>query len=342
MHLVSNYSIGMFHLLNHAYFKALLFLSAGAIIHALCDEQDMRRMGGLVKVLPYSYVMVLIGSFALVGFPFLTGFYSKDAIIETAYAKYNFEGNFCLWLGLISACFTSFYSVRLIYLTFLNSANGHKTYTSIAKDAPFIMSLVLSFLAFGSIFIGYFTKDLLIGVGTPFWNNSIYHSSINFAGIDAEFVPQTIKWLPFIITIVGSIFAFIVYEKFKLTLFVICNTAFGYNSYVFFNRKWLVDKLYNKGFGNILLYVGYNLTYKTIDKGFIEFLGPKSLSKIASDLANCFSSLQSGLMNQYAFCMFVSVILIVICLLRDILFIYCQINLYPILFLAVMLYFYKI
>lgn len=338
---LSNYSISMFHLLNHAYFKALLFLSAGAIIHALSDEQDMRRMGGLVKVLPYSYVMTLIGSLALVGFPFLTGFYSKDSIIETAFSKYTFEGNFALWLGLISAAFTSFYSVRLIYLTFLNKSNGYKNYVVAAKDAPFVMSCVLTCLSFGSIFIGYFTKDLLIGIGTPFWNNSIYYLATNFSGIDAEFIPRSIKWLPFFVTIISGALAFIMYAKFKSHAYKMCEIAICYNVYNFFNRKWFVDKLYNKGFVNILLRMGYSSTYKTIDKGLIEFLGPKSISKSAMDAGQQLVLLQSGLLNQYTFCMFAAAILSLICLLYDALFSYFQINSYSILFLTTVFLYYK-
>jgi NADH-ubiquinone oxidoreductase chain 5 len=115
---LSNYGVSMFHLVNHAYFKALLFLSAGSVIHALCDEQDMRKMGGLLKLLPYTYVMMFIGSLSLMGFPFLTGFYSKDVILELTYSKYTIYSNFSYWLGLISAFFTSYYSFRLLYLTF--------------------------------------------------------------------------------------------------------------------------------------------------------------------------------------------------------------------------------
>jgi len=115
---LSNYSVSMFHLVNHAYFKALLFLAAGSVIHALSDEQDMRKMGGLLKVLPFTYIMMLIGSLSLMGFPFLTGFYSKDVILELTYSKYTFSGNFAYYLGLISAFFTSFYSFRLLYLAF--------------------------------------------------------------------------------------------------------------------------------------------------------------------------------------------------------------------------------
>ena len=116
---LSNYSVSMFHLANHAFFKALLFLSAGSVIHALADEQDMRRMGGLLKVLPFTYVMIVIGSLSLMGFPFLTGFYSKDVILELSFAHYSFEGTFAHWLGCVSALFTAFYSFRLIYLTFV-------------------------------------------------------------------------------------------------------------------------------------------------------------------------------------------------------------------------------
>jgi NADH-ubiquinone oxidoreductase chain 5 len=123
---LSNYSVSMFHLINHAYFKALLFLSAGSVIHALNDEQDMRRMGGLLQVLPYTYVMILIGSLALMGFPFLTGFYSKDVILEVAYSNYNLHGTFAHLLGVFSAGITAFYSFRLIYLTFVSNPNGFK------------------------------------------------------------------------------------------------------------------------------------------------------------------------------------------------------------------------
>jgi len=115
---LSSYSVGIFHLSNHAFFKALLFLSAGSVIHAMADEQDMRKMGGLLKLLPFTYAAIMIGSLALMGFPFLAGFYSKDVILEVAYASYSIKGHFAYWLGTISAFFTAFYSIRLISLTF--------------------------------------------------------------------------------------------------------------------------------------------------------------------------------------------------------------------------------
>ena len=149
---LSHYSIALFHLANHALFKALLFLSAGCVIHGLLDEKDLRKMGGLLQVLPISYTMILIGSLALVGFPFLTGFYSKDVVLEVALAAPTFVGNFAHWLGCLAAFFTSFYSFRLIFLTFLNNTNSNKAYIENAHEAPIIMVLPLMFLAFGSVF----------------------------------------------------------------------------------------------------------------------------------------------------------------------------------------------
>jgi NADH-ubiquinone oxidoreductase chain 5 len=130
---LSHYSIALFHLANHALFKALLFLSAGCIIHGVSDEQDMRKMGGLIKLFPVSYTMILIGSLALVGFPFLTGFYSKDAILEVAIAKHTPAGNFAHFLGCSAAFCTSFYSFRLVFLTFINRTNAYKIYIEQAR-----------------------------------------------------------------------------------------------------------------------------------------------------------------------------------------------------------------
>ena len=144
---ISNYATGLFHLANHAFFKALLFLSAGCVIHAMADEQDMRKLGGLIKAIPYTYSLMLIGSLSLMGFPFLTGFYSKDAILELAYASYTCHGTFAHWLGTISAGFTAFYSIRLLMLTFISPANGPQSTLEKAHESPWQMSLpTISFI----------------------------------------------------------------------------------------------------------------------------------------------------------------------------------------------------
>lgn len=148
---LSNYSIAFFHLANHALFKALLFLSAGCVIHGVSDEQDMRKMGSLVKFFPLSYTMIFIGSLALVGFPYLTGFYSKDAILEVAISKHTLVGNFAHLLGCLAAFCTSFYSFRLAYLAFINDTNTYKQYIPHVHEAPILMVLPLLFLSLGAI-----------------------------------------------------------------------------------------------------------------------------------------------------------------------------------------------
>jgi len=149
---LSHYSVSIFHVANHAVFKALLFLSAGCIIHGLSDEQDLRKMGGLLNLFPVSYSMIFIGSMALIGFPFLTGFYSKDCILEIAVAKYSKVGNFCYFLGTCAAFCTSFYSFRLLFLTFINPTNTYKAYIQQAHEAPFTMVFPLMVLGVGAIF----------------------------------------------------------------------------------------------------------------------------------------------------------------------------------------------
>lgn len=149
---LSHYSVAFFHLANHALFKALLFLSAGCVIHGVSDEQDMRKMGSLIQIFPVSYVMILIGSLALVGFPFLTGFFSKDTILEVALTKVSFLGLVSHFLGCVAALCTSFYSFRLILLSFVIPTNSYKKYVEKAHEASIIMIFPLLFLAFGAIF----------------------------------------------------------------------------------------------------------------------------------------------------------------------------------------------
>jgi NADH-ubiquinone oxidoreductase chain 5 len=165
---LSSYSVSMFHLSNHAFFKALLFLGAGSVIHALSDEQDMRKMGGLLKILPFTYIIMLIGSLALMGFPFLTGFYSKDVILEIAYGSFTLEGRFVHTLGSFAAFFTAYYSLRLLTLTFLRPVNGNRVVYEHAHESPFSMTFPLFILSLASLFVGYVTRDMMIGMGTDF------------------------------------------------------------------------------------------------------------------------------------------------------------------------------
>lgn len=332
---LSNYSVSMFHLMNHAYFKALLFLSAGAVIHALADEQDLRKMGGLLQVLPFSYIMIMVGSLALMGFPFLTGFYSKDIILELAYSNYNFSGIFSFWLGLFSAGLTSFYSFRLIYLTFIANPNGFKSSIENIHEAPFSLGLPLFLLGILSLLAGYLTKDLFIGIGTPYWNNSIFIMAEHIVIIESEFMSLFIKWLPFIVSICSASFAFLVYSYGLSFLTDFYKNELGYLVYLFFNRKFFFDKIQNEIVCTNLLQIGYKTTYKVIDKGFIELYGPTGLSKILISFSQSSRKIQSGLLNHYASLMFIALILLIsIIVLFSILTFYFEIHIIFILILT--------
>ena len=307
---LSNYSVGIFHLMNHGFFKALLFLSAGAVIHAISDEQDMRRMGGLVQLIPFTYCMMLIGSLALMGFPFLTGFYSKDIIIEVAYAKYSISGHFAHWFGCISAFFTAFYSFRLVYLTFLARPNGIKSVIGHAHEVPLTMGIPLILLSFGSIFWGYLTREMIIGLGTDFWQHSIFVLPQNNLFIESEFIPSYIKLVPTVLSFAGAILAIILNHYYASFLYNVCLTPFGLKLYAFLNKKWYFDKLYNEYLNKPLVSFGYFVSFKTIDKGIVEMVGPYGFVSNFSYLAKRISKFQTGYIYHYAFIMLIGIIIL--------------------------------
>jgi NADH-ubiquinone oxidoreductase chain 5 len=303
---LSNYSVGIFHLANHAFFKALLFLAAGSVIHAVSDEQDMRKMGGLKNIIPFTYSIMLIGSLALMGFPFLTGFYSKDVILEIAYGKFTNSGHFSYILGTCSAFLTAFYSTRLLYLTFLSKPNAYKPVFFSAKEASYQINTVLILLAIPSIFIGFYFKDMCIGLGTDFWGNSIFVLADNMNRIDAEFINQELKLLPVILTCLGSFLAFVSYTFFDSFLFKFKTSIIGKKFYNFLNRKWFFDKVFNENINQNFLQFGYRISYKIIDRGIIEIFGPLGLSTVISKNANSLYKLQSGVLYHYTLIILVS------------------------------------
>ena len=224
---LNNYSGSLFHLMNHAFFKALLFLSAGAIIHSMLDQQDVRRMGMLLKYLPVSYTMTLIGSLTIMGIPFLTGFYSKDFILEYVYSSSIFLNFFLYWLSITSAALTSFYSIKLLFLAFYNVHNSYfnilynrkQKFISI-HESKFLILTALIILFFGSIFVGYIFKELFIGMGTDVWINTLdtesYKNSLKV--FEVEFLPIKIKLIPIIFTFISAISSFLF---FKFYIFII-------------------------------------------------------------------------------------------------------------------------
>lgn len=277
---ISSYDVGMFHLSNHAFFKALLFLGAGAVIHAVSDEQDMRKMGGLKNLLPFTYAIILIGSLALIGFPFLAGFYSKDIILEASGSIYTNVGLFSYILGILAAFCTSFYSTRLLFLVFLANSNGNKQVILNAHEGNWRMSLPLFILSVLSITIGYISKELFIGFGTDFWGSSIFIYSENYILTDIEFLQLQYKLLPLIVTIFGAASAYFLYSSQLLSYYKFKNSMFAKNLFNFFNKKWYFDRVYNGYVVQKILKESYYFFYQGIDRGMLEKIGPSGISRV--------------------------------------------------------------
>ena len=283
---LSNYSTSLFHLMNHAFFKALLFLSAGSIIHALSDEQDMRKMGGLIYFIPFTYTMILIGSLSLMGFPYLTGFYSKDLILELTYDKYYIA--FAYWLGCISALLTAFYSIRLIYLTFITNTNSKKEIYIGAHEPSFYIILPLLLLAFGSIFVGYIGKEAIISNVIP------------------PIVSNFVKVVPLILSMLGALLAFLGYNgNLKLVNNRIDLMKVYHMVYTFFNSAWQFNYIINHFLVNNIWKFGHLIAYRVIDRGILEIIGPGGISRILIRLTQNISNLQSGMVFNYALTMIV-------------------------------------
>ena len=299
---VSQYSVGVFHLVNHAFFKALLFLGAGSVIHALSNEQDMRKMGGVAKLLPFTYSIMVIGSLSLVGFPFLTGFYSKDVILEVACATYTISGNIAYWLGSVCVALTAYYSFRLLLLTFLAPTTIHKSTVKDVHDAPPLMAVPLVLLSLGSIFLGYLGKDMMIGLGTDFWGNSLFVLPHNVSLLESEYIPQYLKLAPLAATLFGAGLAYLL--NYKLVFARIGYKAkigqMGRQIYTLLNKRWFFDKVYNDFIGQGALDFGYTTSWKRLDKGCFEVIGPYGIGQVFPIWSRHVSRLQSGVIYHYA------------------------------------------
>lgn len=298
---LSSYNVALFHLINHAFYKGLLFLGAGAVIHAVVDNQDLRKYGGLISFLPLTYSVILIASLSLVAFPFMTGFYSKDFILESAYGQYHFSSIAVYVIAVIGAIFTTLYSVKVIYLTFLTNPNGPVNYYRNAHESDIFISLPLVVLALFSIYFGYITRDIFIGLGSGFFvDNSIFIHPVHEIMIDTEFgVPTIFKLIPFILTVSFSALA-IIYSEFMPNLisnFKLSNL--GYYIYGFFNQRFLVEFFYNKYIVNSVLEIGGQTT-KVLDKGSVESVGPYGFGVVLTKSSKIISSLSNGVVTNYA------------------------------------------
>jgi NADH-ubiquinone oxidoreductase chain 5 len=301
---LSSYNIALFHLINHAFYKGLLFLGAGAVIHAVADNQDFRKYGGLISYLPLTYSVMLIASLSLVAFPFMTGFYSKDFIIESAFGKYYISSIAVYYIAIIGAMFTTLYSVKVLYLTFLTNPNGpivNYKQTDAAHEGDIFMSLPLIILAVFSIIFGYITKDIFIGLGSDFFSdNSIFIHPKHEIMLDTEFaVPTFFKLLPLFFTISLSIISILFTEFFPKLLIKFKLSFIGYNVFGFFNQRFLVEMFYNKYISGLILDLGAQTT-KIMDKGSVEKFGPFGLEKSVTDISNSINKLSTGIVVSYA------------------------------------------
>ena len=313
---LSSYEVSIFHLSNHAFFKALLFLGAGSIIHAIADEQDMRKMGGLKNILPFSYSIMLIASLALVGFPFLTGFYSKDIILELAYAKYTHLGHLAYFLGTFAAFCTSFYSTRLLFLVFLSEPSGNKKNIINAHEGTLRMTIPLFLLSILSIFVGFLTKEIFIGFGTFFWNSSLFVLPQNYLLTDVEFIDLFYKLLPLLFTLLSMFIVYFTYV-FNSKQFFLLKTNFLFKKfYSFLNKKWYFDRIYNEYVTQSIISSGYFYTYKDVDRGLIEKLGPSGIISGVKDIVKTVQILQTGFIYYYLYLFLVSFLLILFLLVN--------------------------
>ena len=297
---VGAYNVAMFHLFTHAFFKALLFLGAGSVIHSFQNEQNINEMGGIWKKLPYTWILMIIGTLALTGFPFLSGFYSKDAILEFAYLKGNSIGYLAAGIGIITAVMTSIYSWRLMFKTFHGSYKNTKIKIDTVHESSFVMIIPLVILSLGAAFSGIIFKDIFIGSSSSinFWRDSIYF----LEPLSQDHPPNWFLFMtPILVTILIPIAYFLFVKKTSVTKLLI---ETNYPVYKFLKNKWYFDEIYDfifiKGCKKLGLFF-----WKKIDISFIDKFGPDGISNLVKLFSLLAVKFQSGFIYQYAFIMLI-------------------------------------
>ncbi|WP_095204087.1 NADH-quinone oxidoreductase subunit L [Mesorhizobium carmichaelinearum] len=308
---VGAYGAAIFHLFTHAFFKALLFLGSGSVIHAVSDEQDMRKMGGLRKLIPTTYWMMVIGTLALtgVGIPVTVigtaGFFSKDAIIESAFAGHNSVAGFAFILLVIAACFTSFYSWRLIFMTFHGKPRASHEVMHHVHESPPVMLVPLFVLAAGALFAGIIFHNSFIGEGyAEFWKASLFTLPDNHILHEIHELPLWVELSPFIAMLIGFALAWKFYIRSPEMPVTLAKQNRGL--YAFLLNKWYFDELYDFLFVGPAKRLGHFL-WKTGDGTIIDGLGPDGISARVVDVTNRVVKLQTGYLYHYAFAMLIGV-----------------------------------
>jgi len=295
---VGAYNVAMFHLFTHAFFKALLFLGSGSVIHAFKNEQNINLMGASYKKLPYTWILMIIGTLALTGFPFLSGFYSKDAIIEFAYLKGNTLGYYATGIGIFTAFLTSIYSWRLIFKTFHGTYNNEKLKITEIKDSTFIMLVPLIILSIGAVFAGFLFKDLFINYSGQ---NYFWGDSIKFLNpLSSDHPPIWIILITPILVVISVPISYYLFVKNK----EVPNYLAEINRplYNFLVNKWYFDELYNLIFIKSSKKIGL-FFWKVVDVKVIDKFGPDGISSLIKNLSLKANKFQSGFIYQYAFMM---------------------------------------
>ncbi len=306
---VSAYPAAMFHLGTHAFFKALLFLGAGSVIHAMSGEQDMRKMGGLWNKIFITYILMWIGNLALAGIWPFAGFYSKDMIVNAAYASGTAVGHYAYWLGITAAFLTSFYSWRLLFLTFHGKSRADHHTQEHVHESPWVMLLPLFVLAAGAIFAGFLGAWYFIGDGREaFWSEAIKILPSHQALADAEEIPWIFGHLALIVGIAGIVLAWVFYValpdlpgKFTTSFRPIWQFALN---------KWYFDELYDRVFVRPVLWLGV-VFWKDGDGMLIDGFGPNGIAAVTQGVSRQASRLQTGYVYHYAFAMLIGVVLMV-------------------------------
>lgn len=303
---VGAYPAAIFHLMTHAFFKALLFLGAGSVIHGMDDEQDMRKMGGLFSKMKVTAVLMWIGSLALAGVPFFAGFYSKDMILESAFAAHTGLGMYAFWAGIAAALMTAFYSWRLLFLTFHGRTRADDHTFDHAHESPPVMIAPLLVLALGAVFSGYLAKEYFVGHDmNEFWGGSILmlHNIIE----EAHHVPFWVKKLPILVGVIGIFAAFVMYILKPNWPAAFVARIRPLHTFVY--NKWFFDELYDRVFVRPSFVLGRGL-WKSGDGAVIDGVGPDGIAAATRNLAGRASRLQSGFVYHYAFAMLIGLVLL--------------------------------
>ena len=305
----SAYSLAYFHLISHAFFKALLFLGAGSVIHSMSDEQNIKNMGGLYNKIPLTYLTMMIGSLSLIGIPFFSGYFSKDLILESLFLRDSYLSSYAFFIGITAVLFTTLYSLRLIIYVFHRKSMADEKVVAHIHESPFIMTFPLIILSIFAIFFGMFSHSLFIGVDyLNVWAEIIFVNKTLNENYIYENMPIFYKKLPLIIILIGVTISYFTY--FSLEDFIPLIKKRLKIIYNFFKNKWYIDELYNSTIVSLVFYLG-NGFWKSVDRDLIDNLGPNGMSKIVGSVSSLVSKMQSGYLYHYVLSIIIGLTLLI-------------------------------